>query len=67
MRRAAVPAPSVSRILRPRSPCRRPCSPPKVARWVGERLAAPYRFKYLQTDLDAPLPEQFQAASMDEG
>ena len=38
---------------------------PQVARWVGERLASPYRFKYLPTDADSPLPEAYQADGLE--
>jgi hypothetical protein len=32
----------------------------QVARWLGERLADPYRFKYMATDNDMPLMKEYQ-------
>jgi hypothetical protein len=32
----------------------------QVARWLGERLADPYRYKYMATDNDMPLMKEHQ-------
>lgn len=39
---------------------------PQVALWVGERLADPYRHKYLPTDNDMPLHKEFQPADLED-
>eukprot|EP00879_Flechtneria_rotunda_P019186 GHRR01020144.1.p1 GENE.GHRR01020144.1~~GHRR01020144.1.p1 ORF type:complete len:309 (+),score=109.62 GHRR01020144.1:1026-1952(+) len=36
----------------------------QVARWIGERLADPYSYKYMVTDNDMPLGKQLQTSSM---
>ncbi|WIA22484.1 hypothetical protein OEZ85_004780 [Tetradesmus obliquus] len=38
----------------------------QVARWLGERLADPYRFKYMATDNDMPLMRAFQPTALDD-
>jgi hypothetical protein len=38
----------------------------QVARWLGERLADPYRFKYMATDNDMPLMKDYQPAGLDD-
>jgi hypothetical protein len=38
----------------------------QVARWLGERLADPYRFKYMATDNDMPLMKELQPHNLDD-
>ncbi|KAF6259619.1 S-adenosyl-L-methionine-dependent methyltransferase [Scenedesmus sp. NREL 46B-D3] len=38
----------------------------QVARWLGERLADPYRYKYMATDNDMPLMKELQPATLDD-
>jgi hypothetical protein len=38
----------------------------QVARWLGERLADTYRFKYMATDNDMPLMKELQPANLDD-
>jgi hypothetical protein len=36
----------------------------QVAEWIGQRLAAPYRYKYSMTDNDLPLPRNQQPVNL---
>lgn len=36
----------------------------QVAEWIGQRLAAPYRYKYSMTDNDLPLPRNQQPVQL---
>jgi hypothetical protein len=38
----------------------------QVARWLGERLADPYRYKYMATDNDMPLMKEYQPHNLDD-
>lgn len=44
--------------------CLPPCHPAtpaeQIAKWIGERLAAPYELKYMLTDRDFPLAKSYQ-------